>query len=359
MTGVEPPMAMLAELTHRCPLACPYCSNPLELTGRQAEMTAAQWADVFRQAAELGVLQLHLSGGEPAARRDLEQIARAASRAGLYTNLITSGVGLTRKRLEALDAAGLDHVQLSIQGPDAQSADEIGGYRGGFARKMEVAGWIAGIGFPLTLNAVMHRGNLERLDETIALAVDLGARRIEVACVQFHGWAVLNKGALMPSRAQALAARDTVAAARERLKGTLVIDFVPPDHHATYPKPCMGGWGSVGMNVAPDGTVMPCHAAATIPGLTFDRVQDRPLAEIWTESAAFNAYRGDAWMQEPCRSCARKHVDWGGCRCQAMAIAGDPAATDPTCSKSPHNAALRAAAEASLDGAMTYRESPR
>jgi pyrroloquinoline quinone biosynthesis protein E len=362
MTALKPPMAMLAELTHRCPLSCPYCSNPVELLGRKAELTAAQWADVFAQAAALGVLQLHLSGGEPASRRDLEEITGAASGAGLYTNLITSGVGLTQKRLKALEAAGLDHVQLSVQGVDAPAADEIGGYKGGFTRKMEVAGWIAEIGFPLTLNAVMHRRNLDRLDETIELAVRLGARRLEVACVQFHGWATVNKGALMPTREQALAARDTVAAARARLQGILVIDFVPPDYFATFPKACMGGWGSVGLNITPDGTVLPCHAAATIKGLSFERVQDRPLAEIWTGSSAFNAYRGDAWMQEPCRSCERKHLDWGGCRCQAMAIAGDAAATDPTCSKSPHNAALRKAAMEAAEGVsmgeFTYRTAP-
>ena len=330
----------------------------MELLGRKAELTAGQWADVFAQAAALGVLQLHISGGEPASRRDLEEITGAASTAGLYTNLITSGIGLTQKRLKALEDAGLDHIQLSVQGVDAAAADEIGGYKGGFARKMEVAGWIAEIGFPLTLNAVMHRRNLDRLDETIALAVNLGARRLEVACVQFHGWATLNQGALMPTLQQALAARDTVAAARARLKGVLVIDFVPPDYYATFPKACMGGWGSVGMNVTPDGTVLPCHAAASIEGMTFERVQDRPLAEIWRDSSAFNAYRGDDWMQEPCRSCERKHLDWGGCRCQAMAIAGDPAATDPTCSRSPHNAALRAAAEAAGDGEITYRKAP-
>ena len=359
-TGPKPPMALLAELTHRCPLACPYCSNPTELTGREAELTAGQWADVFAQAVALGVLQVHISGGEPASRRDLEEIVQAAMAAGLYTNLITSGIGLTQKRLEALDAAGLDHVQLSIQGVDAESADEIGNYRGGFARKMAVAGWVREIGFPLTLNAVMHRRNLDRLDETIALAVRLGARRLEVACVQFHGWATLNRGGLMPSREQATQARDTVALARERLRGVLAIDFVPPDYHATYPKACMGGWASVGLNVTPDGQVLPCHAAASIPGLSFERVQERPLREIWQDSAAFNAYRGDAWMQEPCRSCERKTLDWGGCRCQAMAIAGDAAATDPVCSKSPHNAALRAAAEADAasGAALIHRASP-
>ena len=356
----KPPMALLAELTHRCPLACPYCSNPTELTGRKAELTAEQWADVFRQASALGVLQVHISGGEPASRRDLEEITQAAVEAGLYTNLITSGVGLTAKRLDALDAVGLDHVQLSIQGVDAVAADEIGGYRGGFERKMAVAGWVREIGFPLTLNAVMHRRNLDRLEETIELAVRLGVRRLEVACVQFHGWATLNRGGLMPTREQAAQARDTVAAARERLRGVLAIDFVPPDYHAKYPKACMGGWGSVGLNVTPDGHVLPCHAAASIKGLSFERAQDRPLKEIWEDGAAFNAFRGDAWMQEPCRSCERKTLDWGGCRCQAMAITGDPAATDPTCSKSPRNAALRAAAEADAasDAALIYRRSP-
>jgi pyrroloquinoline quinone biosynthesis protein E len=359
-TGPKPPMALLAELTHRCPLACPYCSNPTELTGRKAELTSAQWADVFGQAAALGVLQVHISGGEPASRRDLVEIVQAAAVAGLYTNLITSGVGLTAKRLSALDAAGLDHVQLSLQGVDAAMADEIGGYRGGFERKMAVAGWVREIGFPLTLNAVMHRRNLDRLDETIELAVRLGARRLEVACVQFHGWATLNRGGLMPTREQAVQARDTVAAARERLQGVLVIDFVPPDYYARYPKACMGGWGSVGLNVTPDGHVLPCHAAASINGLTFERVQDRGLKEIWENSAAFNAFRGDGWMQEPCRSCERKTLDWGGCRCQAMAITGDPAATDPACSKSPHNAALRASAEvdAGSGAALIYRAAP-
>jgi pyrroloquinoline quinone biosynthesis protein E len=356
----KPPMALLAELTHRCPLACPYCSNPTELIGRKAELTVEQWRDVFRQAAELGVLQVHISGGEPASRRDLEEITRSAVEAGLYTNLITSGVGLTAKRLETLDAVGLDHVQLSIQGVDAAAADAIGNFRGGYERKMEVAGWIREIGFPLTLNAVMHRRNLDRLDETIALAVRLGARRLEVACVQFHGWATLNRGGLMPTREQAIAARETVAEARRRLRGVLTIDFVPPDYYATFPKACMGGWGSVGLNVTPDGQVLPCHAAASIKSLTFERVQLRSLKEIWEGSAAFNAFRGDSWMQEPCRSCERKSLDGGGCRCQAMAITGDPAATDPTCSKSPYNAALRASAEADAnsDVALTHRAAP-
>ncbi|MFT4792681.1 MAG: pyrroloquinoline quinone biosynthesis protein E [Paracoccaceae bacterium] len=354
------PMAMLAELTHRCPLSCPYCSNPLELTRKDAELTADQWGEAFRQAADMGVLQLHISGGEPASRRDLEDITQSAVDAGLYTNLITSGIGLTRKRLERLAEIGLDHVQLSVQGTEAASADAVGGYRGGFARKMTVAQDIADLGFPLTLNAVMHRRNLDHLEDTVALAERLGARRLEVACVQVHGWAVKNVSQLVPSREQAIAARDIVRAARMRLRGRMVIDFVPPDYLAEFPKACMGGWGSTGLNITPDGTVLPCHAAQTIPGMTFSNVADTPLRDIWESSSSFNAYRGDDWMQEPCSSCERKAIDHGGCRCQAAALAGDPAATDPVCSKSPRKADIAAmAGEGDPSAEFTYRVAPR
>jgi pyrroloquinoline quinone biosynthesis protein E len=305
----------------------------VELTARETELGTADWISVFRQAADLGVLQLHLSGGEPASRRDLEELVTAARDAGLYTNLITSGIGLTEKRLAALDAAGLDHIQLSLQGTDAEMADRIGGYKGGFDRKMQ-------------------------LPRAIEMAQDMGARRIEVATVQFHGWAMLNRGALMPDRAQAREASRIVAEARAALKGRLVIDYVPADYHADYPKTCMGGWATTGLNVAPDGLVLPCHAAQTIKSLTFDNVRTRPLAEIWHNGAAFNAFRGTDWMQEPCRSCERKTIDFGGCRCQAMAIAGDPAATDPVCIKSPHHAQMRALAEdfsGQSDANLTWR----
>jgi pyrroloquinoline quinone biosynthesis protein E len=357
----NPPIALLAELTHRCPLACPYCSNPVDLARKEAELDTGAWARAFREAADLGVLHLHLSGGEPASRSDLETLVAAARDAGLYVNLITSGVGLTERRLAALDAAGLDHVQLSLQGVTAEHADRIGGYRGGFVRKMQVAGWVRALGLPLTLNAVMHKQNFDGLEATIALAVELGARRLEVATVQFHGWAALNRAALMPTRAQAARAREIVLEARARLQGVLVIDYVPADHHARFPKACMGGWGSTGLNIAPDGTVLPCHAAQTIPGLAFERLGDRPLAAIWADGPAFQAFRGEDWMQEPCRSCERRRIDFGGCRCQAMALAGDPAATDPVCSKSPLHAALAAAAEADAaaePGGFTYRRMP-
>lgn len=332
-----PPIAMLAELTHRCPLSCPYCSNPVQLLGREAELDTATWADVFRQAADLGVLQLHLSGGEPVARADIADLTRAAHEAGLYTNLITSGIGLTPARLDALEAAGLDHVQLSLQGVRAETADRIGGYKGGFERKMKLAAELAAREIPLTLNAVMHRGNLDDLPETIEMAARLGARRLEVACVQFHGWAAENRAQLMPTRAQTEAAKRIVAQQQARLRGVMAFDFVPPDYYSDFPKACMGGWGSSGLNVTPNGEVLPCHAAQGIPHLVFDNVRDRPLAEIWYQGAAFNAYRGTDWMPEPCKSCERKNLDFGGCRCQALALAGDAGAVDPVCRKSPHH----------------------
>lgn len=362
MVSAAPPIAMLAELTHRCPLSCPYCSNPVELTARAGELDTETWSRVFREAAEIGVLQLHLSGGEPASRRDLTELVHAARTAGLYTNLITSGIGLNERRLRELDAAGLDHVQLSLQGTTAEMADEIGGYRGGYRRKMQVAGWIAAIGFPLTLNTVLHRRNLHQLPRALEMAVEMGARRIEVATVQFHGWALENRDALMPTREQAAEATRIVTEARERLKGILVIDYVTADYHDEYPKRCMGGWATTGLNVAPDGKVLPCHAAETIPDLHFENVADRHLGEIWSDSEAFNAFRGTDWMEEPCRSCDRRAVDFGGCRCQAMAIVGRAAATDPVCVRSPYHAALQARADrhaAHEDAALTYRAAPQ
>lgn len=329
------PDSLLAELTHRCPLACPYCSNPFALSPYATELSTEVWLSVFQQAASLGVLHVHLSGGEPASRKDLELLTDGACKAGLYTNLITSGIGLTAKRMDDLKKAGLDHLQLSLQGVDAEMADRIAGYKGGYQRKIAVAQWARERDIPLTVNAVCHRLNLDRLEEMIELAVQLQARRLEVATVQFHGWAQANLNTLMPTREQAKVAGEIVAAARQRLAGILVIDYVPADYHARFPKACMGGWGQTGLNVDPSGKVLPCHAAETIPGLDFDNVRDRPLADIWFNSKAFQAYRGFEWMQDPCRTCERREIDFGGCRCQAMALAQDPAATDPVCSRSP------------------------
>lgn len=357
---VPPPIAMLAELTHRCPLACPYCSNPVELSARQGELDTATWLDVFRQAADMGVLQVHLSGGEPASRRDLEALVKGARDAGLYVNLITSGVGLTDKRLDALDRAGVDHIQLSVQGVTAEMADWVGGYDGGFKRKMAVADKIAEIGFPLTLNAVMHRHNLDDLTATIEMAKRLGARRLEVACVQFQGWALKNRAMLQPTREQVDMAKQVVTQARKDNLGVLVIDFVPPDYYADYPKACMGGWGSTGLNITPEGRVLPCHAAETIPSLKFQTVPEASLSDIWYQGSAFAAFRGTDWMPDLCKTCDRRDLDFGGCRCQAMAVAGDPAATDPVCRKSPHrhlvDAALAAEATVSENEVFSYRK---
>ncbi len=335
------PVGLLAELTHRCPLQCPYCSNPLELTRVAQELTTTQWQEVMRQAGDLGVLQLHLSGGEPCVRQDLEEILDAAVNAGLYTNLITSGVTLTRERLQGLAQRGLDHVQLSIQDVDPVNAEKISGYKGGTVKKHEVAKWVKELGLPLTLNAVVHRHNIASLPAMIDYAVEMGAGRLEVAHTQYYAWALKNRAALIPTREQFLDTVRYVDKARERLKGILVFDFVVHDHYAVRPKPCMGGWGKSLVTITPSGNVLPCHAAETITWLKHDNIKDRGLGDIWLNGAAFNAYRGTSWMKEPCKSCDRREIDYGGCRCQALAMTGDPAATDPTCDKSPYHAAFK------------------
>ena len=344
-SAIGPPLGLLAELTHRCPLQCPYCSNPLALERAGAELPTETWLDVLEQAANLGVLHLHLSGGEPTVRRDLEEIVAQAARVGLYSNLITAGVLLTRERLDRLALLGLDHVQISIQDADAANGDRLAHYPQALSRKLQVAGWLRKIGVPLTINAPIHRQNIANLPAIIELAVQLGAQRLEVAHVQYYGWALANRQALMPTRRQVLDSAELVEKARERLKGVLVIDFVVPDYYARRPKPCMGGWGRGSMNVTPSGKVLPCHAAESIPGLVFANVREARLADIWRASPAFQRFRGTSWMPEPCRSCEMREVDWGGCRCQALAFAGDAALTDPACAKSSLHAAFVDVAE--------------
>lgn len=339
-TSFATPIGILAELTHRCPLACPYCSNPLELEGRETELDTQAWIRVFREAAALGILQAHLSGGEPAARRDLVEITKAARDAGIYTNLITSGIGLTGDRLKSLADAGLDHVQISIQDSEANSADRIAGYQGAFKRKQALAAEVTSQGLMLTINMVVHRANIERAGEMIELAISLGARRVEIAHVQYYGWALKNRTALMPTREQVERAIPLVAEIACRYKDRIVIDAVFPDYFARYPKACVGGWGKRSLNVTPSGKVLPCHAAETIPGLEFWSVREHPLEEIWKYSPAFQAFRGTEWMQEPCKSCSRREQDFGGCRCQAFALIGDARATDPVCHLSPHHAVI-------------------
>ncbi len=351
---IRAPLGLLAELTHRCPLACPYCSNPLELEDRRDELTADAWAGVFRQAAGMGVLQVHLSGGEPASRRDLTDITRSASELGLYTNLITSGIGLNSDRLAQLKDAGLDHVQVSIQDVEAVASDHIAGYPGAQSHKLALARDVVSLGMALTVNAVIHRANIEHLRGMVELAASLGAGRVEIAHVQYYGWALRNRDALMPSRDQVDRATRELEVLRARYAGRLSIDSVVPDYYARRPKPCMGGWGRRSLNITPSGLVLPCHAAQTIPGLEFWSVRDRSLSDIWLNSPAFQAYRGTAWMKDPCRSCEFREVDFGGCRCQALAVAGDAASADPACEFSPNHGRMRELALASAAMPATY-----
>ena len=358
VTLPEAPMGMLLELTHRCPLQCPYCSNPLDLERAAAELDTATWLRVLDEAADLGVLQIHFSGGEPTARRDLPELVKRAAERQLYSNLITSGVLLDAGALARLAEAGLDHVQLSFQDVQPANANRIGGYAGGHEKKLVVAGLVRAAGLPLTVNFVVHRQNLDRLGEMIALAEQLGAGRIEVAHVQYYGWSLANRAALMPARAQLDAATAMVQEARIRLRGRMLIDYVVPDYYASEPKGCMGGWGRRFLNVSPAGRVLPCHAAETLPGFDWPNIREQSLRAIWEGSEAFNRYRGTAWMPEPCRSCDRREIDWGGCRCQAFALTGDAGRTDPACALSPDHAIMAEAAEAAVGAeppAFVYR----
>jgi len=339
------PAGLLAELTHRCPLQCPYCSNPLEMERASAEMSAEAWGEVFRQAAAAGVLQLHLSGGEPTARRDLPDILAHAVDAGLYTNLITAGVLLTEPMLAQLAGIGLDHVQLSIQDVEAESADRISGYKGGFAKKSDVARWARELGLGLTINAPMHRHNIARLPQIIDFALRNGAQRIEIAHVQYYAWAQKNRAALIPTREAFLETVEIVEAARARLEGVMAFDFVIHDPYAKFPKACMGGWARSIVAVTPSGLALPCQPAPTLPGLSFDNVRERGFADIWLNGQAFQAFRGEDWMKDPCRACDRRKIDFGGCRCQAFAVTGDANATDPACHLSPHHESFAALAE--------------
>jgi PqqA peptide cyclase len=344
VTTANRPYTLVAELTYRCPLRCVYCSNPLDYARHDQELDTATWLRVFREAEDLGVVQLNLTGGEPLIRDDLEQLIEEARRLDLYTNLITSGVPLTVERLRGFRALGLDNVQLSVQDVAAEASERIAGHRS-FARKLEVARWVKDVGFPLTLNVVLHRHNLDRVPEIIAMAESMSADRLELANTQYLGWALLNRAALLPTREQLERARAVAAAARERLRGTMEVLFVTPDYYGRYPKACMDGWGRRFLVISPAGLVLPCHVAHTLPGLSFDNVREHPLAEIWSDSPGLNAFRGEAWMPEPCRSCDRRGEDFGGCRCQAFHLIGDAAATDPACSLSPHRNLVEVARE--------------
>ena len=339
------PYTLIAELTYRCPLRCPYCSNPTDLAAHGEELGTEDWCRVFGEAEELGVMQLHLTGGEPLARKDLEGLAKHAHELGLYTNLVTSGVPLTQPRLEKLAAAGVDHVQVSVQSATPALADEIAGYAG-HAQKLEVMRWVKALGLPLTMNVVLHRANLGEIDALVALAEQMGVDRLELANTQYVSWALTNRAQLLPTREQIEQAALAAAPHRERLRGTMDVLFVKPDYFGTTPKACMDGWARRFVQIIPDGRVVPCHAATSITSLTFDSVRGASLREIWERSPAMLAYRGEAWMKEPCRSCDRRAIDFGGCRCQAFALTGDAANTDPACSLSAHRGAIDSAVDA-------------
>jgi PqqA peptide cyclase len=328
------PLALIAELTHRCPLHCVYCSNPLELQARATELSTEDWSRVFREAAALGVLQADFTGGEPLTRPDILDLIRAARAAGLYVNLITSGLPLDESRLEALVQAGLDHFQLSFQGAREETANEISGTKA-HAQKLRVLEWLKRHRVAVTLNFVIHRRNIDQLSDMLSLAESSSATRVEFANVQYYGWAFANRDSLLPTREQLAQSIDFLKKAQEHLTGKIKVEYVVPDYYAKYPKPCMGGWAQKLMLVTPSGDLLPCHAARVIPGLSFENVKDRSLREIWEVSDAFQKFRGESWMQEPCKTCDRRTLDFGGCRCQAFLLAADATATDPVCSLAP------------------------
>ncbi|AXC14679.1 Coenzyme PQQ synthesis protein E [Acidisarcina polymorpha] len=334
------PFSLIAEVTHRCPLHCLYCSNPLEMQRTEKELATEDWVRVFQQAARLGVLHLHLTGGEPLARKDLPDLIVAARQAGLYVNMITSGVGLTEERLALLVQSGLEHLQLSFQDIDEASANHIAGTRA-HALKLALVPVLKRFPLAFTVNLVVHRMNLDRLESFITLAEELNPDRLEIAHVQYYGWALKNRSLLMPTQEQVDRSIPIVEAARQRLKGKIHLEAVFPDYYASFPKACVGGWGRQMMLIDPAGQAMPCHAAAVIPGLHFDNVREHDLAWIWSSSSAFNRFRGDAWMPETCLSCARKEKDFGGCRCQAYLLTGDAEAIDPVCGYSPQHRLLQ------------------
>lgn len=353
---LQAPTTLLAELTYRCPLHCPYCSNPLAMTRAESELSTDDWKRVFSQARELGVLQLGLSGGEPLARKDLEELVAHARQEGMYTTLVTSALGLTRSRAEKLKAAGIDHIQISFQDTDTVNAERIAGVRS-VKQKMEGAALVKELGLAFSVNVVLHRGNLDHLEELIAMAAKLGADRVELANTQYYGWAAKNRSLLMPTREQVERAEATARQAIEQYRGTMQVLYVLPDYYQPFPKPCYGGWGSVYILVTPDGRALPCHGATQISNLEFVHVNQHALDWIWRESPIFNAFRGDGWMAEPCRSCPRKALDFGGCRCQAFALTGDARNTDPVCTLSPrHDLILGALGETATTGEYTYRE---
>ena len=330
------PLWLLAELTYRCPLQCPYCTNPLELHQHKNELDTSAWMDVLSQARELGSVQLGLSGGEPLIRKDLEQIVEHASEIGFYSNLITTGIGFTEKRVKDLKACGLDHIQLSIQ-DKAKTADAFFKNTRTLSHKKQVASWIKDSGYPMVVNIVLHRHNLDHIETLIQTAIEIGADSIELANAQYHGWAFKNRHHLIPTPQQLVTSEAISARYQKLYKGKVDIFYVVPDYHEGSPKPCMSGWGNISLTISPNGQALPCLSAGILPGLELPNVKDNSIDSIWYNSGAFNKYRGEDWMLEPCNSCSQRSVDFGGCRCQAYQLTGDARNADPACTLSPHH----------------------
>ncbi|MDB5972074.1 MAG: pqqE [Hydrocarboniphaga sp.] len=345
-----PPFWLLAELTYRCPLHCAFCYNPVDFARYEDELSTEDWLRVLREGRELGAVQCGFSGGEPLMRQDLEVLVAEARRLGYYSNLITSGIGLDESRIKRLKAAGLDHIQLSFQDSTREVNDFLSSTRT-FDLKRRAAQLIKGQGYPMVMNCVIHRLNIDHVERIIELAVELDADYLELANVQFYAWAQINRAQLLPTREQLRQAEAVTQQWREKLGNKMRLLFVVPDYYETRPKKCMNGWGNVFMTITADGLALPCHTARMLPGLAFPSVREHGLREIWYESEGFNRYRGDSWMKDPCRSCPEKENDHGGCRCQAYMLAQDPAAADPVCDKSPeHHRVLEAIAAAGKPG---------
>ncbi|HWH39623.1 MAG TPA: pyrroloquinoline quinone biosynthesis protein PqqE [Usitatibacter sp.] len=341
---LPPPLWLLAELTYRCPLHCAFCYNPLDYTSGGAELTTAEWVRVLREGRALGAVQLGLSGGEPLVRDDLEELVVEARRLGFYSNLITSGVGLNEKRIRAFKEGGLDHIQLSFQDSTRELNDFLSSTRT-FELKSRVARLIKDHGYPMVLNVVLHRLNVDHVPQILEMAEAMGAEYVELANTQYYGWAHLNRAQLLPTREQLVRAEEATNRFRDRVGSRMRVFFVVPDYFERRPKPCMNGWGSVFLTVTPDGTALPCHAARMLPGLAFPNVRDESVEAIWRRSEGFNRFRGDGWMKEPCRSCPEKTRDFGGCRCQAYMLTGEAENADPVCDLSPHHHVVTEAVE--------------
>lgn len=340
-----PPLWLLAELTYRCPLQCPYCSNPLDFARSHDELSTTEWIEVFRQAREMGAAQLGFSGGEPLVRQDLAELIKAARDLGYYTNLITSGIGLSEEKIASFAVAGLDHIQISFQAADEEVNNLLAGSKKAFAQKLAMARAVKAHGYPMVLNFVTHRHNIDNIERIIQLCLELEADFVELATCQFYGWAELNRAGLLPSKEQLTRAecitnqwRDKLAAENHPCK----LIFVTPDYYEERPKGCMNGWGNLFLDITPDGTALPCHSARQLP-ISFPNVREQSIEQIWKHSFGFNKFRGFDWMPEPCRSCDEKEKDFGGCRCQAFMLTGDAANADPVCSKSAHHGVILAA----------------